>query len=82
MGGSSEKRALHYELCIPAKAKYVREIGDIDSTLVVSPASGRIGCSPDQYLCIGSTHQKNFRDVLLRLARLDFVEQIVESTFE
>jgi hypothetical protein len=40
---------------------------------------GRIGCTGDQYLCVGSTHQPGFRAVLARLARLPYIDRIEQS---
>ena len=73
-------RALDYEFCIPADPALVDEVRAIDPTLSVFPDSpGRIGCGVDEYLCIGTTHQPDFRAVLLRLAELEYVQHIVPS---
>jgi hypothetical protein len=76
-------RALSYEFCIPARQELAAEVRGIDPTIQVFPNSrGRIGCSNDQYLCIGSTHQPGFRVVLARLAKLDYVARIDPSFAE
>jgi hypothetical protein len=72
--------AYSYELCIPATPEHEAAVRRIDPTLQVQRGSrGRIGCGPGQVLCLGSTHQPGFRDVLLRLAGLDYVERIDRS---
>ncbi|MFQ5583837.1 MAG: hypothetical protein ACE5GL_05325 [Calditrichia bacterium] len=76
-------RALSYEFCIPAREDYADEVKAIDPTIDISAGSpGRVDCSEDQFLCMGNTHQKNFREVLLRLAALPYVDRIEESVFE
>ena len=76
-------RAMDYEFCIPAEQKYFDEVQRIDTTVTVQAQSpGRIGCSADQVLCIGNTHQENFREVLYKLASLPYVQRIEPSYFE
>jgi hypothetical protein len=76
-------RAVSYEFCIPNRPEYEAEVRRIDPQIAITPgARGRIGCRPDQVLCIGNTHQPEFRRVLFRLAALPYVERIVEAHFE
>ncbi len=76
-------RALDYEFCIPAQEKFAEAVKQIDPTVKIHPdASGRIGCTKDEYLCTGNTHQKNFKTVLTKLTSLVYVTQINESFFE
>ena len=76
-GPADGLRAVSYEFCIPANEAAVAEVTAIDRTVEVQRGGrGRIGCSAEQYLCVGSTHQPGHRDVLLRLARLDYVAAI------
>ncbi|MCF7992314.1 MAG: hypothetical protein K9M02_17880 [Thiohalocapsa sp.] len=83
VGPQGGKRALSYELCIPAGERYAAEIRAIDATAEILGASpGRIGCGPGQALVIGHTHQPDFASVLHRLADLPYVERIQEAHFE
>jgi hypothetical protein len=76
-------RALDYEFCIPAQPQFAEEVKALDASLKIYPSSsGRIGCSREQYLCIGNTHQKNYRTVLLKLASLAYVEKIDQTFWE
>jgi hypothetical protein len=76
-------RAMSYEFCIPANERYATEVGRIDPTVELMRGSrGRIGCTKNQYLCVGQTGQPGYRHVLERLAGLDYTSRIVESTFE
>ena len=76
-------RAMDYEFCIPAEKKYIDEVRRIDPTVTVQAHSpGRIGCGEDQVLCIGNTHQENFRQVLYKLASLPYVQRIEPCYFE
>jgi hypothetical protein len=76
-------RAAMYEFCIPARADLAAKVASIDPTVQIYAASpGRIGCTGDEYLCIGSTGQPGFRDVLANLARLDYVTRIQLSVPE
>ncbi len=69
--------SVDYEFCIPAGKDYAEEVKRIDPSAVIhESSSGRIGCSPEEYLCIGNTHQKDFRAVLCRLAGLTYVRRI------
>ncbi|MHC4910920.1 MAG: hypothetical protein ACYTF9_14525 [Planctomycetota bacterium] len=82
-GPDDGRVAVSYEFCIPDDEFNAAEVRRIDPTLTISPGShGRIGCGEMQALCIGSTHQPGFRDVLARLAALPYVEEIRECFFE
>jgi hypothetical protein len=76
-------RALAYEFCIIANPVLTARVKAIDPTVVVYPGSkGRIRCSQEEYLCIGNTHQPEFRAVLLKIASLPFIKQINQCFFE
>jgi hypothetical protein len=82
-GPPNGKRALSYEFCIPDMMRHRSRVKHIDSTLqCMSESPGRIGCGIYENLCIGSTHQKNFRDVLRELAELPYIARIYQSFFE
>jgi hypothetical protein len=70
--------AVAYEFCIPATPAHRAEVQRLDPTVRMHPASpGRIACRPgDEILCIGSTHQPEWRAVLHALAALDYVARI------
>jgi len=76
-GPSDGRRAAAYEFCIPTGDDVADEVAAIDPSIAIMRSSpGRIGCTADQYLVIGSTHQPGFRAVLANLARLDYVTHI------
>jgi uncharacterized lipoprotein YbaY len=78
-GPPDGRRAMAFEFCIPSTEECEREVRAIDAELQLQAgAPGRIGCGPDQILCIGSTHRKDYRAVLHRLAALPYVERIEE----
>jgi hypothetical protein len=82
-GPPGGKRALSYEFCIPDTVQNRTEVKRIDPTVkFFAQSPGRIGCGESENLCIGSTHQKEFRGVLQRLAELTYVKRIDESFFE
>ncbi|MCB0557940.1 MAG: hypothetical protein H6573_01920 [Lewinellaceae bacterium] len=81
-GPTDGKVALDYEFCIPRKEQYRREVERMDPSLKLQTARGRIGCGRDQYLCLGNTHQKNYKKILYRLAQLPYVERIEQAFFE
>jgi hypothetical protein len=75
--------AVSYEFCIPAEEECYQQVRAIDSTIQIMQGSrGRIGCGNDQALCIGQTHQPSFRQVLQKLAALEYVSEIRECVFE
>jgi hypothetical protein len=76
-------RAVHYEFCIPAGEYRAEEVRSIDPTAQFMPGSrGRIGCARDQILVVGNTHQRSYRQVLERLAALEYINRIRENFFE
>ena len=82
-GPPDGKRALSYEFCIPDTVQHRTEVKRIDQTVkFFAQSPGRIGCGESENLCIGSTHQEDFRGVLQRLAELTYVQRIDESFFE
>jgi len=76
-------RAISYELCVPDRAEVLAEVQRIDPSLeLMRGARGRIGCAADEVLCLGSTHQPEWRQVLTQLAGLPYVARIAEAHFE
>ena len=70
-------RAAGYEFCIPAHDEMAAQVASIDPTIQIYTGSpGRVGCGADEYLCIGSTAQPGFQQVLANLAALDYVNDI------
>ena len=83
LGPPNGNRALSYEFCIPNTQEHKAEVKRIDSTVQFMPGSpGRIRCDKNECLCIGSTHQKDFKRVLKNLADLEYVKLINECFFE
>jgi hypothetical protein len=82
-GPPGSQRALHYEFCLPAAPELESQVRQIDPTIQIFKTSpGRIGCTKEEYLCIGNTHQPNFKTVLLELANLPYVKRIDQAFFE
>ena len=76
-------RAVHYEFCIPADPGLEAQVRRLDMTIQIFKTSpGRIGCTKEEYLCLGNTHQPNFKAVLLNLAGLPYVKRINQAFFE
>ena len=74
---------MSYELCVPKDQKLVDEVRSIDPSIAIHADSrGRIGCSPMEVLCLGSTHQHSFREILERLCALPYVRRIQRTWFE
>ncbi|MEJ2091691.1 MAG: hypothetical protein P8X65_05800 [Syntrophobacterales bacterium] len=76
-------RALHYEFCIPGDPGHEAEVRRIDPTIQIFKTSpGRVRCTEGEYLCVGNTHQPDFRMVLYKLANLPYVKRIDQAFFE
>ncbi|MGK7931216.1 MAG: hypothetical protein AB4041_07250 [Microcystaceae cyanobacterium] len=70
-------RSLTYEFCIPNQPPFLEEVSQIDSSIkLFSQSSGRIGCQSDEVLVLGDTHQSNWKEILVNLAQLDYIETI------
>jgi hypothetical protein len=83
IGPPDGKVAVSYELCVPRDQKLVDEVRSIDPSIAIHADSrGRIGCSPLEVLCLGSTHQRGFREVLEKLCGLPYVRRIERTWFE
>jgi hypothetical protein len=82
-GPDGGKVALSYEFKIPDTEQRKAQVRAIDPSVRFMPGSrGRVGAGGGECLCIGTTHQKNFRRVLRALADLPFSERIIECHFE
>lgn len=76
-------RAVSYEFCIPDRRECRAEVYRLDPSVEFMPGSrGRAGCGPGQLLCVGNTHQPDWRQVLNDLASLGYVARIEEWTGE
>ncbi|QQE67137.1 hypothetical protein GFS31_38490 [Leptolyngbya sp. BL0902] len=82
-GPPDGKRSLDYEFCVPGEPVLVETVQAIDPSLTLYPESpGRIGCTAEQVLAIGHTHQPNAVLILMELANLDFIERIDRVDWE
>jgi len=83
LGPDGGKVALSYEFCVPKDQKLVDQVRAIDPSVAIQAGSpGRIGCGPTEVLCVGSTYQADFLEVLQTLCDLDFVTRIERAVFE
>ena len=75
--------AVDYEFCIPASQDILNEVMAIDPGIrVMKNSKGRIGCTKQQWLCINSTHDVEWKKKLYAIAYLGYVEQIAETVYE
>lgn len=82
-GPTGGKRALDYEFCIPTGEPYQSAVTAIDPSLQLFPGiPGRIGCTEQQILAMGNTHQPRAQLVLQELANLDYIDRIVRVDWE
>ncbi|MFH7244960.1 MAG: hypothetical protein ACHWZW_19160 [Spirulina sp.] len=82
-GPPDGKRSLDYEFCLPGEPAVLETVQAIDPSVTLYPDSpGRIGCTADQVLAIGNTHQPNAVLVLMELANLDYIEHIDRVDWE
>ncbi len=78
-GPADGKVAVDYEFTIVDSPEARARVQAIDASVEFLPGSrGRIGAGAGECLCIGSTHQANWRAVLESLAALPGVERIIE----
>ena len=82
-GPTSGKVALDYEFKIPDSEANRREVRAIDPSVnFMAGSRGRIGAGEGECLCIGSSHQPRAKQVVLSLARLPYIERIIECHYE
>ena len=83
LGPEGAKVALSYEFCVPKDQKLVDQVRAIDPSVAIQAGSpGRIGCGPTEVLCVGSTHQPGFLEVIAALCDLEYVARIEPAVFE
>lgn len=81
--GQDAGAAVDYEFCIPYSDQPLQEIHRIDPTITCqNGSSGRIGCTNDEYLCLGTTADKNAMGILCELSLLDYIERIDQTFWE
>lgn len=72
-----------YEFCIPRNEGYLAEIKSIVPEVLISETSqGRIRCGRDEYLCIVSAGDSNWKEKLYAVASLPYVERIIRTYYE
>ena len=76
--------AVSYEFCVPVDAAVYAEVKRIDPSVQITPGGrGRVGCQAvGQALCVGNTHQADWRGILVKLAARGYVKEIRECFFE
>ena len=82
-GPADGKVEVAYEFSIPDTGAARQQVTAIDKTVQFMPGShGRIGAQPGEGLCIGSTHQPEYRQGLFRLVPVPFIRRIIVCDFE
>jgi hypothetical protein len=82
-GPPDGRTSLAYEFCIPDTVACRAAVRRADPGVKFMAGSrGRSGCGPGDCLCLGDTHQKDYRKALDRLAALPFIARISECVFE
>jgi hypothetical protein len=77
------KTFLNYEFCIPRENQYLKEIQGINQNIKCHRGPrGRIGCTDEEYLCVGSANLKNFKNTLCNLSRRTFIKHIDRAFYE
>lgn len=75
--------AVDYEFCIPATDQALEAVLKCDQEVrVMQKSKGRMGCTEVQWLCINSTHARDWKEKLYAIASLDFVQRIQETVYE
>lgn len=81
MGNKGSHRAISYEFCIPRDDTHVGVVKSIEPNIKMQKSSGRIGCTKEEYLCIGHTDEK-YKQIFRKLVALPYVTRIDEAFFE
>ena len=82
-GSGDGKVAVSFEFAVPNTEACLARIRAIDPSIMFMPGSrGRIGATASECLCVGSTNQPRYREVLFGLADLEFVTRIEECHWE
>ena len=82
-GPADGKVDMSYEFAIPKTQDCIAEVKAIDPTVQIMCGSrGRIGAGENECLCIGSTHQPDYRKVVENLAKLPYVKRMIQCHFE
>lgn len=75
--------ALDYKFCIPMSDEFKNEVEKIDPSIRIYHGNeSQQGCGNEEYLCIGNTHQKDFKQKLIRLTSLDYIIRIDRMIWE
>ena len=77
IGPPTGKVSVDYQFCIPSGDAYLEKILAVDPDLKqMRKYIGREGCSEGQLAFMGSTHTPRYKEILLRLSALEFIEKI------
>jgi hypothetical protein len=80
---NGEKSSAYYEFCIPANDSILAVVKSIDPEASEMKGSmGRSGCSDQEWLVISSTRKTGFKDIIRKLAELEYIRQITETFWE
>ncbi|TSC87949.1 MAG: hypothetical protein G01um101416_264 [Microgenomates group bacterium Gr01-1014_16] len=83
IGPPDRKVSEDYEFCIPHEDQYLQEIKKINQNIKCHYGSeGRVGCTDAEYLCIGNTGFKDFRNILCKLSTLGYIDRIDRTLWE
>lgn len=78
-----ERSSTSYEFCIPAYDSVLAKVKAIDpAAQEMKGSKGRSGCSDKEWLVISSTRQPGFKDIIKKLAELNYIRKITETFWE
>lgn len=82
-GPADGKVSVDYEFCIPLNAAARQEVSAIDPEIHCRRGPGmRIGCTVDQYACVGNTGYQDFQEILCALSVKDYITRIDRTWWE
>jgi hypothetical protein len=83
VGPPDGRVAVDYEFCIPDLPDLRLDVKSIDPSIRFMDGSrGRVGCGPEQVLCVGSTHQPGWQGILLQLSQRSYITRIARCFWE
>lgn len=78
-----EKSATSYEFCIPADETLLAEVKAIDPLAgEMKGSKGRSGCTDKEWLVVSSTRKPGFKEIIRKLAELEYIRKITETFWE
>ncbi len=82
IGDEDNKVAVDFEFCIPKTSNAIEEVMAIYPQFKQQEGKGKSNCGEHQILILGNTYNNDYKNILCKLSRLEYIKEIKQTYWE